>query len=354
MDFNIDSIIKNSLNNENNVPKELGEVIIKKTQQLNKNKIKYKKISKFIASMSACLIITGGIVFAKDISDFFKNTFNLDKMGISDNKINSSIENGYIQNVSMDYIKTEDLDLKVNNIMMDDINLIISMEAIAKCDVSEFSGLSISELYITDNLGNQIFLDSEDQKLREKSFAETARWSMTKKDNNKMDITLILTSTKFPKSEEIYMSFGRMAMYTIQDSKPNIKELKSNYNLTLKINETFVNRETTYYETKAIKAKNTEIKQVTLSQTGLGIWTKVAGEVNLEYKLVDKSGNDWSDKLNLNVVIDYNSPNQSYFAWFDIEDYGENLDEMTLKIDVKTISSNPIIISSEEYKLINM
>lgn len=354
MDFNIDSIIENSLNNENNVPKELGEVIIKKTRQLNKNKIKYKKIFKFIASMSACLIITGGIVFAKDISNFFKNTFNLDKMGISDNKINSSIENGYIQNVSMNYIKTEDLDLKVNNIMMDDINLIISMEAIAKCDVSEFSGLSISELYITDNLGNQIFLDSEDQKLREKSFAETARWNMTKKGNNKMDITLILTSTKFPKSEEIYMSFGRMAMYTIQDSKPNIKELKSNYNLTLKINEAFVNRETTYYKVKAIKAKNTEIKQVTLSQTGLGIWTKVTGEVNLEYKLIDKSGNDWSDKLNLNVVIDYNSPNQSYFAWFDIEDYGENLDEMILKIDVKTISSNSIIISSEEYKLINM
>ena len=105
----------------------------------NKNqRIGMKKIS---AVACICLVLTSGIVFAKDIEEFIRERFNF---GLGDG-IDSAAEHGYIVEPEMENIitKTEavvseneeetvELDIntgvKINNFLMDDYNLSAEIE----------------------------------------------------------------------------------------------------------------------------------------------------------------------------------------------------------------------------------
>lgn len=85
---------------------------------MNKKKILINKKIGLVAC--AFLIFTTG-VFAKDIENYIKKIFNN-----STEAINSAVENGYVQNEDMDYVYDKDIGIKVDNLVLDNLNLDIS------------------------------------------------------------------------------------------------------------------------------------------------------------------------------------------------------------------------------------
>ena len=75
-----------------------------------------------IATVACCmLIVTTSLVFAKDISNFVSKIFNN-----SNKAIDAAIENGYVQTEEMEYIYDKDIGVKLDSLVLDDLNLNIS------------------------------------------------------------------------------------------------------------------------------------------------------------------------------------------------------------------------------------
>lgn len=67
------------------------------------------------------MLITTGLVFAKDISEFVTKFFTN-----SNKAIDAAVENGYIQTEEMDFVYDKDIGVKLDSLVLDDLNLNIS------------------------------------------------------------------------------------------------------------------------------------------------------------------------------------------------------------------------------------
>lgn len=92
-----------------------------KIDEEEKNSMKKSINKKTIVAACAILALSTGGVFAKDIENYFRSLFNN-----SSKAIDVAVENGYIQKEEMDYSYDEDIGIKVDNLVLDDLNLDIS------------------------------------------------------------------------------------------------------------------------------------------------------------------------------------------------------------------------------------
>ena len=111
----INKLISGSLTSKSNIPKELGKMIVYTSNELyDREKTKeikptYRNYYKILAGLCASVILTTGIVFAKDIDRYIKTLFNLSEHGIGEQQIESAISDNYIQYDSSKYIKSNDI-----------------------------------------------------------------------------------------------------------------------------------------------------------------------------------------------------------------------------------------------------
>lgn len=78
-------------------------------------------IKKGIGIAACFAILFSGIVYAKDIENYFKRIFTN-----STEAIDKAVENGYIQEENMNYVYDKDIGVKVDNLVLDELNLAIS------------------------------------------------------------------------------------------------------------------------------------------------------------------------------------------------------------------------------------
>lgn len=78
-------------------------------------------IKKGIGIAACFAILFSGIVYAKDIENYFKKIFNN-----STEAIDRAVESGYVQQENMDYTYDKDIGIKVDSLILDDLNLDIS------------------------------------------------------------------------------------------------------------------------------------------------------------------------------------------------------------------------------------
>lgn len=225
----------------------------------------FKKVA--IISMSFVLITTG-VVFAKDFSDFFKDLF-------SDNEgVNTAIANGYVYNVPESiYSESENIKTNITDMIMDDYTLDLNLIALLDnaIDVTGIESLIIPDLIITDNLNNILYCPS-DEFAKEYCNQNGIDYSKTTKINtsttifiskanlNNMSFTCNLSAigNKFPRSSEIYVTFNTMKLegtskkYTIQGKWKN----------KITVPEKFANRESTLYRVKSCNNKNVYIDSI--------------------------------------------------------------------------------------------
>ena len=334
----MDKIILESIQSKNKVPKDLGNLIISATDNLYENKQDkkakktYNKYFKMVAGLCASIILTTGIVFAKDINDYIKTLFNLNAHGMGEQQIQSAILENYIQYDPSEYIKSNDIAYKLDYTLLNDINLIFSIDFITDFNIDEFDDLTISGLKIKDENDNQIYIDSEDEKIYTQNTACSIRYNKIQKSSNEISISITLIAPSFPNIENLYISFDKIILNTVINGKTNIKEIEGNYNLKLNLDSKFNNRDiTTYSSNIQLNDANIDLENIVLTNTGLGITFSSLdyGCYGYQFKLLDSNNSElYSIKNDISSIKN----SEEHFAWIDINDEVKELDVFILKI----------------------
>lgn len=124
----------------------------KEYEEVNKTKItnKLNFFPRQLVTALACLVVIFSTCAFADgignyISKFLSNT---------DKELQEAIENGKVQNVDMDFIKTDDLSIRVSQLVVEDNNLYIVFDVLTE---EEWDRIYIDEIKIYDENGNLIY-----------------------------------------------------------------------------------------------------------------------------------------------------------------------------------------------------
>ncbi len=333
----MDRFISKSIDS-NNIPKELGNIIISTANDLyNKdkeqvNKKIHTKYYKIVAGLCASIILTTGIVFAKDITNYIKTLFNLSEHGMGEQQIESAISENYIQYDSSKYTKSNGIAYKLEYTLLNDINMIFSIDFITDFNIDEFNDLAISGLQIKDENGNQIFIDSEDEQIWTKNIATSMVYNKIEKNKSGFKTSVTLVSPSFPIINTIYISFDKITLYTIINGELTTKEIEGNYELELNLDSKFNARDITKYSSNT-QSNNADInlEKIILTNTGLGITFNSLdyGCYGYQFQLLDSNNNElYSAKNNISSIGNSNR----YFTWLDTNNDIKNVDSFILKV----------------------
>lgn len=229
-----------------------------------KSKIRYVN-KKVVIAACAFLVLTTGLVFSKEIETITKRLFtNTTKA------IDLAVENGYVQNVDMNFVEDKDIGIKVDNIILDEISLDISF--CYKVKDSNIKEMRISKYNITTGDGKPI--NSTEGKYEEIPLANSINWG---------DHTQIKTSDT---------TFSDSVLFTLRDLNYNldkinieiyevkliyddvIEEVQGKWNFNIEISESM--KKSSKVEFK-MKGTNDKVEDCigTLSPTGLSIELKL-------------------------------------------------------------------------------
>ena len=334
----INKLISGSLTSKSNIPKELGKMIVYTSNELyDREKTKeikptYRNYYKILAGLCASVILTTGIVFAKDIDRYIKTLFNLSEHGIGEQQIESAISDNYIQYDSSKYIKSNDISYKLEYTLLNDINMIFSIDFITDFNIDEFTDLAISGLQIKDENGNQIFIDSEDEKIWTKNIATCMFYNKIERTKEGFKTSVTLVAPKFPNINCIYIKFDKITLYTLINGKTVTKEIEGNYNLNLNIDNKYNNRSIINYRFNLIQNDiDLNLERVILTNTGLGITFDSTdyGSVGYKFELFDNMKNKIYSSTN---AINSIGNSDKYFTWLDTNEDIKNLDSFILNV----------------------
>lgn len=198
--------------------------------------IMLKRVAIFILSLG---IITATTVYAKDIVNFITSIFTNSNPGID-----KAVDNGYAQNVDMDFIEYNDVGVKVDYVLMDDKNLDISFVYEYLGETTNIKELKYANLSIKDEQNNVICYVSEDT-----TNTNVIDFSIdsTKEQQFINDTTirdsLLVTSEKFLKSQKLYIEISKITL-TLNDET---KYINGSWNFSINLDDNFVTRNSYEY-----------------------------------------------------------------------------------------------------------
>lgn len=247
----IDELLYSYFKQNREVPESTAKVIentlyTEKSTKTKSTKIKHKfrfilsKVAIFILSIS---VIGTGVAFASDISDFFKNLFGLNDVGINNASVVSAIENNYVQNVDMDYIKINDeYSIKIDYLMMDDINLYTVFNMYSDNGFDTNYRISILDLKIIAD--DEVIFDNASRE--DTSINIVSGWNEIKQEerNSKREL-LFLMSDKFPSPKKLEYTFSKIILYDKNLPSEKTIEIMNDGDITIQIDvvEKFKNRD---------------------------------------------------------------------------------------------------------------
>ena len=290
----------------------------------NKNqRIGMKKIS---AVACICLVLTSGIVFAKDIEEFIRERFNF---GLGDG-IDSAAEHGYIVEPEMENIitKTEvvvseneeetvELDIntgvKINNFLMDDYNLSAEIELnfdeeIKKhVDFDNIKNIEFSDLIVLDEekriifaapfmtndrfneLCNKYGLNYKRGEFNE-NYMNNGLNSFGKfisKEANTIQWIYNMYAEGYPKSKELNFYFTEIAIYNEGyyplEAEGNKCVLKGEWKIHLDVPEKMYNRSEEYYKVVSCDNEKFNVYTAKVMDTGFELGIMISDMVQPEF-----------------------------------------------------------------------
>lgn len=262
----IDELLYDYFKNSNeDVPietsKAIDEALYKKKKHSSFN------ISKIAAIVLLCFTMTTGLIFAKDIINFFSEIFDLKSTNIDNSGIVDAIANkNYIQNVDMDYIPIDDnYSIKVDYLMLDDLNLYLVFNLHSNKKIDENYRISITDLKLTDQDGNVIY--DEYMFNDNDNYLYIPVWNKIKNENeNNCRELLYLMTNGINNLKKLNFSFSNIVLYNHNNPNTNI-EIKNNINFSINIIDKFLNQNIYEFYPKEIY-NNFEIKKCIINDTG--------------------------------------------------------------------------------------
>ncbi len=209
-----------------------------------KNTHKQKNISFTMLKRIAIFIICFGIiiattVYAKDIINFLTSIFTNSNAGID-----TAVENGYVQNVDMDFIECNNVGVKVDYILMDDHNLDISFvyKYYEGNTETKFDNISFNNISIIDENNNVLFWLSEDTIPNHNLnlINTTAQFNNVEKisDGTTYRSSLLLTSENMPVSHILTISINEIKLI----SNKKLINVDGNWSFSINLDNKFANR----------------------------------------------------------------------------------------------------------------
>lgn len=275
----ISEISKEMKLSENNVKVKLHRVRKKLKTQLIKRGILIK-----VLPIVLVLFTITGIVFAKEIVQFVKHLF----INTSDG-VETAIENGYMQEVDMEYIKDSNVEVKVDYILMDDFNLNI-MFNINIQETNNLSSIELNNLVITDENNNLLLTEFKNRIM----YLEFCKKNKIENTNNHIALgtynystltydyqnsnylySYIIRSDEFPKSKKLHISFNEIILYSGNSTNKELLDtLRGNFEIDIDLDEKIYNRKTLIYNLEYCNDENLELLSASVSETGMKIRCK--------------------------------------------------------------------------------
>lgn len=327
----LDEFITNIVTKEINEPQKYETTIRTAFNKSTHKKLNFKKITVTVCSI---LIITTGIVYAKDIKEFIiKEFYNFDE------GVDTAIENGYIDNLEVNHMSSipiestvENMSIEayetsfgVKNMLMDDYNLdfTFSINFSKNIDISEIDDIQLFDVLITDENNNIIYsvgkdlfdeyclnnnLDYSFHDCNEHQMSSALTGYITKKDTdtNTVDFIYSLINNRqfaYPKSKKLNIIIQEIRMFD-KDVVPSkeILRLNGNWNLFIDVDEKFSNRKSVNYVVKNNPYNDIKVTEAKLDNTGFTFKCSV-----LKKPLFSKNA---SSEEQLNAISEY----QKYYV----------------------------------------
>ncbi|MBR0350644.1 MAG: DUF4179 domain-containing protein [Clostridia bacterium] len=271
-----------------------------KEEEIVVMKNKKRNISKGIG-IAACLVVaTTGIVFAKDIGNFFNNIFG----GNSSDGVQTAVDNGYIENVEPQYINADGIEISVDSFLIDDYNLDMNFKIKLdnKYDIKNMANLQPYDMKIVDENNEIVFLTREQEKIMYEESKKTGHpnehplfwggYGMTPEIINDHEIMFHLTAYgseehRFPKSKKLYVTFTKVINRIGMDG--SFKDAyMGNWSFELNVPEEMYNRETVIYRVKSCNDSKTKVGSATLSNTAFKISIPETTTDKVDYDLLNQ------------------------------------------------------------------
>lgn len=240
-----------------------------------------------VAIIVICLLCTSGIAYAT--YNYVKNNFNRRK------GIETAINNGYIMNVDGEPVTSNDVSLKINQILLDDYNLDISfglefknMEIPDNVQLIEFENIIITDennniLYHSDNKdffdnyvkSNNLNIDYIKYSDNYINSSSSNKSNCTNSNNYNLVYNISVNNGTFPKSNSLHIYIENVVLRM----KNNNSVINTNWNLTSSLSSSFQNRDTVKYSYLSNEG-NDDIVSVTATTYTTGTNLKIEMKVS--------------------------------------------------------------------------
>jgi len=246
-------------------------------------------IKRAIITIVSFLTISGGIVFAKDIKLLIDNLVE-NLFGNYNNGITTSVENGYVEDIDMEYIESDSAKVKIDHITLDDYNLgiVFNIESDIEDYLEDFYNVRIINLLIMDENNNVLFAEYENQedfyKYCENNNLDKGKYgigyancgsngNILNMEDNNIIYSFYTTSENFPSSKELKIKFNKIALLSNKLSSNNIENYVTTFdgdweiNINLEKSKTL--RKTIEYAVTNINDSKTTINKANLSMSNM-------------------------------------------------------------------------------------
>lgn len=344
----------------------------------------YKKhhfMSKKVAAACACVILTSGIAFAKEIENFIKEKFHLGE------GIQTAVDNGYIEHINEEYmhttvsvtkekqetiIDTFDVGIKINDFMITDTNLSIEFEAkfdekinmykdLSKkvngnTDFESFGYLELTDLFVLDEENNLIYssinqeyfesfckehnLDYKYQNYNDNYLFSTAQSTTTEINESANSVKFIYNisiSNGILEPHHLTIYFNKMKF----SPKPKFGDINDEFTLTgqwafnLDVPEFMYNHKDLFYKVVSCEVNDFEIYEAKATDIGFEIGIMVS---NIEKPVMpEKLQKRESELMSNNGKIDF-ATREDFINLFGGEEYAKMYEEYMYK--TKPINTN--------------
>ena len=317
---------RDSLERIRNLTKDKITVSNFQKEQCMSNKNRRLNMKKMASVACICLILTSGIVFAKDIEKFVRGRFNF---GLGDG-VDSAAENGYIAEPEMEQIESEtkveapEVDLgtivdnintsvKIESFLMDDYNLSVEFafefdDSIKEVvDLNKLDQITLNDLIVLDEEKRIIFASTsmgetkfnefcQEQNLNFK-FGECNENYMNtglnwfpqniRKDLNQCTLVYNMYTEGYPKSKELNFYFNEITIteqeYVGEERTERNVTLTGKWNMHVDVPEKMYNRTSESYRVISCENERFNVYAAKVMDTGFEIGIMISDMVRPEY-----------------------------------------------------------------------
>lgn len=278
------------------------------------------------------LVLTTGVVFAKDIVNMITSIFNN-----STKSIDTAVENGYVQNVDMDFVYDNNIGIKVDYIMMDNSNLDISY--VYNCN-NEINSIELDKYTIEDNNDNLFYqYDSKNPIIENSLIVKEITTGKDQYNSEKLEekifrSSVLYKSNNFPKSKSLLITINRIKIN-------NTDIIEGNWNLQIDLDNKFNQREKNIYQ--IVNPEHILRSEITLSETTLKVYLQIDEKHGNNKFLFENPATlkNESSQLTLYPNETWNNANDPNFEnksechlEFNLSKYNANIEQLYLEIPV--------------------